>query len=475
MKRILALLTIFTLFACSFLAMGTSEYIETLSVGSLTATIVGQVIGVDVQAYDADLDYLSGFTPTADVKTILNAANVAAINIALSLTIGTNTQAWDADVDRFAALVGAANSLPYYTGAATMAVLTSSANMISLLGSATYLAATQALDVEIGVDAQAYDADLTRFAALTGAANTIPYYTAADAMNVITSSANMVSLLGSATYLAATQALDVEIGVDAQAYDADLDYLATFTPTADVKTILNAADAAAVTTALTLTIGTNTQAYDADLGRFAALIGAANTIPYYTAVDGMDVITSSANMISLLGSATYLAATQALDVEIGVDVEAWDADLDTYAGLTPSATAQVALVSGNNSVVMSHRHRVTVAEINAGHEVLAAVTGLSYRVIDCVAIAYGGAVGTTATVDLLGTQSAGGVKIAAFAQASLTQSAVLSMAQAAGVTVLADASSWIEMDATTAITVGKTGGDADTATGIDFIITYVLE
>ena len=371
MKRILATLTILTLLACSFLAVGSSVYIETLEVGTLTgSTFTGLVIGTDVQAWDADLDIFALLTPTANAQTLLESTN--------------------------------------------------------------FLSMTQDLSVEIGVDTQAWDADLDALAGLTSAANTIPYFTGAGTAGAITSSANVVTMLASA-------------------------------------------DFAAVVTNLSLTIGTDTQAYDADLDALAGLTGAANTLPYFTGVGAMDVITSSANMVALLGSATYLAATQALDVEIGVDTQAYDADLDTYAGLTPSATAQIALVSAADSIVLNHRDRVTVAEINAGHEVLPAVTGLSYRIINCVAIAYGGAIGTTTTVDLLGTQSAGGVKIAAFAQASLTQSAVTSMLVAAGCAVLADAASWIEMDVTTAITVGKTGADADTATGVDFIITYVLE
>lgn len=74
---------------------------EVLS-ASTVKTLLGLVIGTNVQAWDADLDYLASFTPTANVKSILNAADYAAIRTLLALTIGTNVQAWDADLDTWA-------------------------------------------------------------------------------------------------------------------------------------------------------------------------------------------------------------------------------------------------------------------------------------------------------------------------------------------------------------------------------------
>jgi hypothetical protein len=117
------------------------------------------------------------------------------------------------------------------------------------------------------------------------------------------------------------------------------------------------------------------------------------------------------------------------------------------------------------------RHRVTVAEINAGHELLAAISGYKYRIHDMVMIAIGGAVGTATTIDILGTQGAASVKLLAVAIAALTQSAVV-RAGAANATVLADGASSAECDANTAITIGKTGGAADTATHVDVLIEY---
>lgn len=126
------------------------------------------------------------------------------------------------------------------------------------------------------------------------------------------------------------------------------------------------------------------------------------------------------------------------------------------------------------SVVRSIRTRFTIAQVNAGATILAAVAGYKYRLIDCLAIAVGGAVGVLSTVDILATQAAGGVKLAAYAQASLTQSTVLRPG-VAGTAVLADGASFVQNDANTAIAIGKTGGTGTVATHVDVILTYALE
>lgn len=119
------------------------------------------------------------------------------------------------------------------------------------------------------------------------------------------------------------------------------------------------------------------------------------------------------------------------------------------------------------------RTRFTIAEVNAGATLLAALPGYKYRMVGCNAIAIGGNVGTLATVDILGTLSSGR-KLVAFAQASLTRSAVLFDGGTGGA-VLADGASYTANDANTAITIGKTGGTGDTATHVDVHFTYVIE
>ena len=125
-------------------------------------------------------------------------------------------------------------------------------------------------------------------------------------------------------------------------------------------------------------------------------------------------------------------------------------------------------------VVKNIRTRFTIAQVNAGTTLLAAIPGHKYRMVGCEAIAIGGAAGAVTTVDVLATQSGSAAKLVAFAQASLTRSAVLK-AGGTGAAVLADGASFVACDENKAITVGKTGSTATTATHIDVNFTYVLD
>lgn len=126
------------------------------------------------------------------------------------------------------------------------------------------------------------------------------------------------------------------------------------------------------------------------------------------------------------------------------------------------------------SVLFTKRQRCTVAEVNAGITLLAAQAGFKYRLVAASAIAIGGAAGAVTTVDILATQSAAGVKLVAFAQASLTQSTELKSG-GSGAAILADGASYVQNDVNTAITAGKTGASITTATHIDFILTFAVE
>ena len=140
-----------------------------------------------------------------------------------------------------------------------------------------------------------------------------------------------------------------------------------------------------------------------------------------------------------------------------------------------AASLQTLNVTGSvvaAGVVMNVRQRFTVAEVNAGATLVPAVAGKSIRMVDCRAIAIGGAAGAVTTVDVLGTSTTSR-KLVAYAQANLTQSTVVGAGHAGGA-VLADGASFTANDAGTAITIGKTGSNVTTATHIDVVFDYVL-
>jgi hypothetical protein len=131
------------------------------------------------------------------------------------------------------------------------------------------------------------------------------------------------------------------------------------------------------------------------------------------------------------------------------------------------------VADANGAVVHNVRQRFTIAQVNAGITLVPAVAGKSIRMVSCSAIAVGGAAAAVTTVDVLGTVGTSR-KLVAFAQASLTQSAVLKDG-GAGAAVLADGASYTANDAGTAITANITGSAITTATNIDFNFSYSIE
>jgi len=91
-------------------------------------TTLGLAIGVNVQAYDAQLADVAGLTPTDNGVVIGNGTNFvvesgATLKTSLGLTIGTDVQAYDAELAALAGLTSAANKVPMFSGSGTATLL----------------------------------------------------------------------------------------------------------------------------------------------------------------------------------------------------------------------------------------------------------------------------------------------------------------------------------------------------------------
>ncbi len=125
------------------------------------------------------------------------------------------------------------------------------------------------------------------------------------------------------------------------------------------------------------------------------------------------------------------------------------------------------------SLAHQHRQRCTVAEVNAGIELLPAIDGFKYRLLSASAISIGGAAAAVTTVDVVGVQTTP-VLLVAFGQAALTENTELRAGDTGGV-ILAAGASFVACDENTAISADVTGDAITTATHIDFIITYAID
>lgn len=141
------------------------------------------------QAADADLTTYANITPSANVQSLLGAADYSAMRTQLSLVPGTNVQTYDADLTTYAGI-------------------TPSANIQTFLGAANYAAMRTQLGLVISTDVQAYDSDLSLYGAITPSANTQTF-------------------LGAADYAAMRTQLGLVIGTNVQAADAALTALST--------------------------------------------------------------------------------------------------------------------------------------------------------------------------------------------------------------------------------------------------------
>lgn len=246
--------------AAIFPALTATQYLRANAAGTAwetrtaaqTRTDIGLVIGTDVQAYDADLAAVAALVSAADKvpyatgagtwaladftaagRALVDDANAAAQRTTLGVAVGTDVQAFDTDLTAIAALVSAADRLPYATGVGTWSLATFTAAGRALVDDADATAQRATLGLVIGTNVQAFDTDLQAIAALTSAADQLPYATGAGTWALTTMTATARTVLDDTTTGAMRTTLGVAIGTDVQAFDTDLTAIAALTSAAD--------------------------------------------------------------------------------------------------------------------------------------------------------------------------------------------------------------------------------------------------
>lgn len=148
--------------------------------------------------------------------------------------------------------------------------------------------------------------------------------------------------------------------------------------------------------------------------------------------------------------------------------------------ITPS-DGKTATVWVDFAIRKDLRARVTTALVNAGSVLLPALPTVRWRLFDIILISIGGAASGATDVRILGTRAGASVALGIAAVAGLTQSTVLragspfATAGTASIVCLADGASFTQLDANTAVTIGKTGGSLATSTNIDVLLGFVAD
>lgn len=186
-------------------------------------------------------------------------------------------QPLDAELTAIAALVSAADKLPYFTGSGTAALTDFTAFARTLVDDVDAATMRTTLGLVIGTNVQAWDADLDALAALSGT-STIYYRSAANTWSAVTIG-GMLSFSGGTLNVgdAELSALaGLTSAADSVPYFTGSGTAALATVTAAARTVLDDTTVGAMLTTL------GGQPLDSELTALAGLTSAADKLPYFT-------------------------------------------------------------------------------------------------------------------------------------------------------------------------------------------------
>lgn len=317
----------------------------------------GQLIGMTTA--------VTGILPIANGGTAGSTA--AGARTALGLVIGTDVQTEDAGLTSIAALTTLADRMPYTTASDVYAVTPLTAFARTILDDANAAAVRATLGVGTGSGDALTTDPLSQFAATTSAqlAGVISDETGTGSLVLASSPTLVTPALGTPSALVLTNATGLVLtnshtGVLPPANMGTGTSITTKYLRGDGtwQTIATGGIGNIVedttpqlggnldlnTFVITgLDIGTDVQAYDASLTSLAALATAANKMVYVTGVDTYAETDLTSFGRSLIDDASSAAARTTMGLVIGTDVQAYDATIvvDADIGSTVQAYATV--------------------------------------------------------------------------------------------------------------------------------------
>lgn len=352
---------------------------------------LGVEIGADVQAWDEALDDIAALA-VADGNIIVGdgtnwvAESGATARASLGLTIGTHVQAYDDTLQSLSALGTVADRIAYTTALDTWAETALTSFARSILDDADEATFKATVNLEIGIDVQAYSAVLAATtASFTTADETkLDYITVTQAVD-LDDMESKITALDQAIVLKGTWDASTGSFPGAGAAQAGWKYIVSVGGTVDgVTFVANDTIVAIVDNASTSTYAANWHQFD-HTDHVLSVAGKTGAVTLQVA----DITDMSANGRSLVSAANYAAMRALLDLEVGTDFlspaaiaaayQPLDADLTALAGLT-SAADKVPYFTGSGTAAVadftaSGRAMVAAASATAQTALLDAFTG----------------------------------------------------------------------------------------------------